>query len=225
LFAVLLLASTTVPAEPGRRWACGAGECRAGFVLHTFWHDVEGSTPAVTALLESASGDPLADGVVSVKVEAASLGTGIEKRDRKMREVHLETAGHPLIEFRSTAPPIPLGGSSAGSATGSGGAAVEPVTGGGSRSPAAGSGHARDAERAGALHRIEIRGELNLHGVVKALSLPIELSADGEGWVASGRFKVLLSDFGIPDPSVLLNKVDNEVDAWFEIRLTPHPSP
>ncbi len=225
VLAALTLSWDAAAAQSSRRWVCGAGECRAGFVLHTFWHDVEGSTSAVTALLESESGEPLIDVVVTVTVEAASLGTGIEKRDRKMRQEHLDTAGHPLIEFRSTAPLIHPEASSAGSATGSGGAGVEPVTGAGPRAPAARTGDARGAAQTGAAHRLEIRGELTLHGVVRAISLPLEVSEGGGGWIARGRFTVRLSDFGIPDPSILLNNADDEVEAWFEMRLTPHPSP
>jgi len=104
LAAAAILAAWTGTAAAAS-WSADRDASRVEFVLHTFWHDVHGTSSALEAALDSASGDPLSDGRVSVSVDAASLVTGIGCRDRKMRERHLEVATYPRLEFRSTAPP------------------------------------------------------------------------------------------------------------------------
>ena len=57
--------------RPGHRWISVAGESSAGFTLDTFWHDVEGRTTALEAVLESGAGQLFTE----VRVEAIiSLG-------------------------------------------------------------------------------------------------------------------------------------------------------
>jgi polyisoprenoid-binding protein YceI len=180
ILGVTHAAVAAAEAAGARRWTAVEGE--AGFVLHTFWHDVEGTTRGVKAELTSASGDPLADGVVKVVVDAASLETGIGRRDRKMREEHLETATYPTIEFHSTSPP------------------------GGRTS-------------AGEGKRFEVAGDLTLHGVTKPVTAPVEAKAAGEGWEFSGRLTIKMSDYQIANPSIALNKVRDEVEIHFRIRL------
>lgn len=175
-------ASAAVTVAAAGRWTAAEGE--AGFVLHTFWHDVEGTTRGVKAELTSASGDPLADGVVKVVVDAASLETGIGRRDRKMREEHLETATYPTIEFHSTSPPTGRAGAGAGT-------------------------------------RFEVAGDLTLHGVRKPVTAPVEARAAGDGWEFSGRLTIKMSDYGISNPSIALNKARDEVEIHFRIRLEP----
>ncbi|MBI3448130.1 MAG: YceI family protein [Acidobacteria bacterium] len=93
------------PAAPPALWIAESAPSHVQFVLHTFWHDVTGTTRAVTGGLRSASGDPRADGAVALSVDAATIVTGIGRRDRKMREEHLEVAKYPTLEFRSIGPP------------------------------------------------------------------------------------------------------------------------
>ncbi|HKY32466.1 MAG TPA: YceI family protein [Candidatus Polarisedimenticolia bacterium] len=78
----------------------------------------------------------------------------------------------------------------------------------------------RDA--AGSLRRAELslEGDLEIHGVVRRIRLPVTLEAEGNGWMASGSATVRLSEHGIPDPSILLNKVRDEVQVSFRLRLT-----
>lgn len=194
LAALLAAAPAAAPAAPAR-WEGLPGASRVEFVLHSFWHDVEGSTAAVAAELTSEGGDPLADGLVRVSVEAAALDTGIVRRDRKMREEHLEVAKHPLLEFRSTAPPRREAGAGAGAA----------------------------AETAPA--RLVVEGDLAIHGVTRRVSVPVEARARDGGWLMTGAFVVRLSEFGIPDPSIALNKVRDAVDVRFEVRLSRREDP
>jgi len=176
------------PAPGTARWAVAEGGGEASFVLHTFWHDVDGKTSSLTATLDSASGDVSADGSVSVCVDAAALQTGNDKRDRKMREDHLEVAKFPRLEFRSTTRP-----GRESSETGSAGGALT--------------------------FRAEVTGDLTLHGVTKRVSVPIEAVSEAGGWLMKGALIVRLSEYAIPDPSIALNKVKDEVDVRFEIRF------
>lgn len=179
LAAAVLVALATVLAasagEAGARWEAGSG--RATFVLHTFWHDVEGSTTRVTGNLVSAGGDPLSDGVVSVSVEAATLDTANAKRDRNMREEFLETAKYPTLVFHSTAPPVKKGGS------------------------------------------VTVDGDLTIHGVTRKVHVDVEAKPVEGEWTMKTAFNVRLSDHKIPDPSVALNKVYDEVNVGLEIRF------
>ena len=81
------------------------GGSEVGFLLHTTWHDVEGKTSKISGAITSDSGDIFTDGRISVEIEAAGLDTGNSRRDRVMKESHLETAKYPRISFVSTAPP------------------------------------------------------------------------------------------------------------------------
>ncbi len=182
----------------GARLVAADGAARAGFVLHTFWHDVEGTTASVAARLDSASGSVLIDGEVTVCVEAATLDTGIGRRDRKMREEHLEVEKYPRLEFRSTAAPRPS-------------AAQE---------PRAGAAEGEGAEDAAPPARLVVEGDLTLHGVTRRVSVPVEARALPDGWAMKGAIVVRLTDYGIPDPSIALNKVRDEVDVHFDIRFS-----
>lgn len=186
ILAVAALFPGGAGAAAAASWSADPGACRAEFVLHTFWHDVHGTTSAVEATLESASGDPLADGSVIVSVEAASLVTGNARRDRKMREAHLEVEKYPRLEFRSSAPPR------------------------GDRAP---------GETAAGASRLIVEGDLTIHGVTKKVEVAVEALRDGDGWVMKGSLVVKLTEFGVPDPSIAINKVKDDVDLGFEIRL------
>lgn len=189
LALVALGAAGAAFAEP-REWVSPPGASRVGFLLHTFWHGVEGTTTAVSAKMTSESGDPLADGVVTAGVDAASLSTGIKRRDAKMREEHLESAAYPIIAFRSTSPPR------------------EALAG---RTAAEGTSW------------VDVEGEFTLHGVTHPVTATVEAIREEAGWMMKSHFTLSLSDYGIADPSILLNKVDDAVDIYFEIKLAATP--
>ena len=69
-----------------------------------------------------------------------------------------------------------------------------------------------------------MRGDLTIHGVTRSVTVRVEAAETEGGWLVRGEMVVSLSDYGIPDPSIILNKVRDEVDAAFEIRFrTPEP--
>jgi polyisoprenoid-binding protein YceI len=46
-------------------------------------------------------------------------------------------------------------------------------------------------------HELEVRGDLTLHGVTRALSVPLRVEIDGDRLTASGRTVIRQTDFGI----------------------------
>ena len=61
-----------------------------------------------------------------------------------------------------------------------------------------------------------IDGKLTLHGITKEISTEAKLSLDN-GFIASGTFSILLSDFGIERPSLLFKKIEDEIRIKFKI--------
>ena len=61
-----------------------------------------------------------------------------------------------------------------------------------------------------------IKGRLTLHGVSIERNIQAQISLS-DGFIASGSFDVLLSDFGIERPSLLFQKIKNEIRIEFVI--------
>jgi polyisoprenoid-binding protein YceI len=164
------------------------------FHLQTTWHGVEGRTGRISGALTTESGDILGDGRVTVEIEAAALDTGNARRDRTMRDSHLETGRYPAIAFTSTGPP-----------------AVASST----------------KDPAGALTgaSLTVPGSLAIHGVTRAVGLPVTARRQGDAWLMEGELVVKLSDYAIPDPSIFLNHVQDEVTVSFSITLRPGTAP
>ena len=49
----------------------------------------------------------------------------------------------------------------------------------------------------GGVYRVEIRGDLTLHGVTRRLLIPAEVTADGQDLRARGEFEIKRSDFNV----------------------------
>ena len=64
-----------------------------------------------------------------------------------------------------------------------------------------------------------VPGDLTIHGVKRAVSLPVEARHEATGWVITGKIPVKLSDYAIPDPSIFFNKVKDEVTVTFSVRV------
>ena len=61
-----------------------------------------------------------------------------------------------------------------------------------------------------------INGRLTLHGVSIEKNIQAQISLS-DGFIASGSFEVLLSDFGIERPSLLFQKIKDEIRIEFVI--------
>ncbi len=183
--AVLMAAPSRIELDPGTS--------EIGFLMHTTWHDVEGKTKSLSGAIASESGDIFTDGRVSVEIEAAGLDTGNGRRDRTMRESHLETAKYPRISFVSTVLPIVV------SSVADAGGAPREVS-------------------------LTVRGDLTIHGTTHDVTLPVLARREGGAWILSGEVPVRLSEYSIPDPSMILNRVQDEVRVSFTLRTKP-PAP
>jgi polyisoprenoid-binding protein YceI len=65
---------------------------------------------------------------------------------------------------------------------------------------------------------LNVPGDLTIHGVKRAVKLPATARRDGAGWIITGELKVKLSDYAIPDPSILFNRVQDQVTVTFTVR-------
>jgi polyisoprenoid-binding protein YceI len=60
--------------------------------------------------------------------------------------------------------------------------------------------------------QVELEGALEMHGEVRALTLPARLAARGEGVAIEATFRVPYVEWGMQDPSALVLRVDPFVD-------------
>jgi polyisoprenoid-binding protein YceI len=64
-------------------------------------------------------------------------------------------------------------------------------------------------------------GDLSIHGVTRAVVLPVTARRQGNGWRMEGELPVKLSEYAIPDPSIFFNHVQDDVKVVFTITLRP----
>jgi polyisoprenoid-binding protein YceI len=69
--------------------------------------------------------------------------------------------------------------------------------------------------------RGEILGVLDLHGVQKKITIPIEYNYSSEVFHGRGKVIIKMSDFKIPEPKMLFLRVKDEVEILFEIEGFP----
>jgi len=70
---------------------------------------------------------------------------------------------------------------------------------------------------------LDLAGTLTLHGQARPLTLPLQLTAEGEGWRVRGAVKFKQSDFGVSPFSGFLGTiaVHDEVEVALDLLLTP----
>jgi polyisoprenoid-binding protein YceI len=75
------------------------------------------------------------------------------------------------------------------------------------------------------VYELTVTGELSLHGVVKPLTLPVHVEVRGSSLVASGKFSLKQTDFGIEPTSAAggLVKVADEVAVSFRLAAQAAP--
>lgn len=61
-------------------------------------------------------------------------------------------------------------------------------------------------------------GDLTIHGVTRQVSLPVTARAEGRAWEMTGEIGVKLSQFQIPDPSIVVNRVKDDVKVTFKVQ-------
>ena len=77
----------------------------------------------------------------------------------------------------------------------------------------------------GSMGRAEILGLLDLHGVQKKVTLPMEYNYSSEVFRGRGKVVIKMSDFRIPEPRVLFLRVKDDIEILFEIEAVPVPDP
>lgn len=158
------------------------------FLMQTTWHGVHGKTTAITGTIESAGGAVFEDAVAKVVVDATTLDTGNQRRDKTMHNEYMMTTQWPQVIFRSTAAPVRID-------------------------------NVPDAP-AGSIS-FELAGDLTIRSETRGVLLSLTARPEGEGWVVTGEHTVSLKDYGIPDPSIFLNKVQDAVKVSFSVRVFP----
>jgi len=194
--AAVLLAPLAVPEDArAARWSVSPGEEQVvGFHSKAPLESFDGTTHDVSGFVEldpAAIGDSLA---IEIRVDMASLDTGIAMRNRHMRENHLHTDRFPAATFR------------------------------GGRVTAGGGSDLRDGET----HAVSVEGELELHGVARAVTVELRLTLGGgparegaDGAPARLRveaeFPVALSDHDIPRPRFLFAKLGEVQSVYADV--------
>ncbi len=164
------------------------------FESHAPLETFDGKTSQVKgtlALSPGALGDSMQ---VRLEVDLASLDTGIEIRNKHMRENHLETAKHPQAVFR--------------------GGTVRKLS-----APNVEPGAKVTFEIAGVLdlHGVE-------KPLVAAVEMTVASGEHGPELHVITRFDVKLSDFGIPRPKFLVMKLDEVQKVTVEFVARPAAS-
>ena len=58
----------------------------------------------------------------------------------------------------------------------------------------------------------EVTGNLSFHGIIKELTIPVNLEEDNQTVIVTSDFSIMLSDFKIKRPALLTIKIRNQVD-------------
>ncbi len=74
--------------------------------------------------------------------------------------------------------------------------------------------------------QVDAQGEITVSGVTKPLELQASVTVDGQKVKASGQKKLLMTDFGIEPPTMMLGtvKTANEVNVVYQVAFGPRNS-
>ena len=82
-------------------------------------------------------------------------------------------------------------------------------------------GEVGSIERSGQGWRIAAVGDFTVHGVTREISVPCDVSPDGEGFRVFCSWDLLLSDYDIEIPKMMFMKLANEIRLELSFRLEP----
>lgn len=71
--------------------------------------------------------------------------------------------------------------------------------------------------------RIELRGQMTLRSATRDVIIPATYRWEGNTLYLSGSHQLLWTDYGVPDPSILISTLFPEVDVSFSVALRPAP--
>ena len=58
----------------------------------------------------------------------------------------------------------------------------------------------------------KVTGNLSFHGIIKELTIPVNLEEDNQTVIVTSDFSIMLTDFKIKRPALLTIKIRNQVD-------------
>ena len=61
-------------------------------------------------------------------------------------------------------------------------------------------------------YKINVKGDLTVHGVTKQVNFPAELKIDDKGIHAFSKFSILCSDYNVSIPALVKDKLSNKID-------------
>ncbi len=179
LLAVLVSSAASLAANG--LWTKSRGIVR--FVVEGPLDDVSGETRSISSSINF-SPDDVAKLNGGAAVDLGSVRTGIDQRDRDMREEFLQTVRFPRAILIIDALEKPSAPSLAAGAS---------ITG-------------------------EAKGSFEVHGVRRAVRVPVTLKLDSEGKLrVNGRFNVPFADFAISRPQRLFLKLGDTASVYFEM--------
>jgi len=65
--------------------------------------------------------------------------------------------------------------------------------------------------------RADVEGLLDLHGVTRRVSIPVDFQYTEETFSVHGKVTIKMSDFQIPDPNFLFLRIKDEIEISFDI--------
>lgn len=170
----------------GETFRVPTGQGAVWFDAATPFNRFRGSTRQVEGVVRVSDSGASREAVGCIRIDPASLDTGIAWRDMSMRDTSLEVNRFPTIVFALT----------------------------GARVGSVGAG--REAETS-------LAGDLTVHGVTRAVTIPARVLSVGREVRVSGQVHLRISDFGISPPNLIGIPVRDEVRVGFEVHLLPGP--
>ena len=71
------------------------------------------------------------------------------------------------------------------------------------------------------VYNVQVQGELSLHNVTKNITVPGTLEVSDKGIEAKSKFQVKPEDYNIEIPSVVRDKIAQEMDVTVDMKYTP----
>ena len=75
----------------------------------------------------------------------------------------------------------------------------------------------RSLEIIDSLNVINVSGTISFHGIEKDLNVILDKSTENDNITLTGKFTINLSDFNVERPSLLLQKINNEIEVQINL--------
>lgn len=69
------------------------------------------------------------------------------------------------------------------------------------------------------IYKTTVKGNMNMHGVTKAMTIPVTIQVNDNGISVNTSFKVAPNDFNINIPSIVKDKISKEIEVSFAGQL------